>query len=53
MLILGKPDFLVKENSELKAVKLLAKDAEILSKDRPLLFNRYKLTLEDNSLLMI
>jgi hypothetical protein len=49
-LILGEPDFLAKEDVELKAAKLLAKDTETLSTRNSLMFNGCIITQEKHSL---
>jgi hypothetical protein len=46
-LFLGDKEFIQLEDSKLKAVRLLAKLVQTLSPDNPLVFNGYKLIIED------
>ena len=47
-LFLGDKEFIQLEDSELKAIRLLAKPAQTLLPDNPLMFNGYKLIIEDS-----
>ena len=47
-LFLGDKEFVQLEDSKLKAVRLLAKLAQTLLPDNPLVFNGYKLIMEDS-----
>ena len=46
-LFLGDKEFVQLEDSKLKAIRLLAKLAQTLLPNNPLMFNGYKLIMED------